>query len=78
MANEYFIPSTLDAILSTSIADYAKTITDNVYNANVVLKLLNERKKLIDGGTSYVEPLIKGDQNAGGFYLGAALLNDGS
>lgn len=30
MANEYFIPSTLDAVLSTSIADYAKTITDNV------------------------------------------------
>lgn len=39
------------------------------------MKLLNERKKLINGGTSYVEPLIKGDQNAGGFYLGAALLN---
>jgi len=28
MANEYFIPSTLDAVLSTSIADYSKTITD--------------------------------------------------
>lgn len=75
MSNEYFIPSTLDAVLSTSIADYSKTITDNVYNKNVVLGLLNDRKKLINGGVSKVYPLIKSDQNAGGFYLGAGQLN---
>lgn len=28
MANELFIPSSLDATLATSIADYSKTITD--------------------------------------------------
>lgn len=75
MANEYFIPSSLDSVLSTSIADYSKTITDNVYNANVLLKLLSANKRLVNGGTSIVYPLIKGDQNGGGFYLGSSLLN---
>lgn len=75
MANEYFIPSSLDSILATSIADYSRTITDNVYNANVVLKILSEHKKLINGGTSVVYALIKGDQNAGGFYLANQQLN---
>ena len=75
MANELFIPSSLDAALATSVADYSKTITDNVYNANVVLKLLNQRKRLINGGVSVVYPLIKSDQNAGGFYSGNQQLN---
>jgi len=75
MANELFIPSTIDASLATSIADYSKTATDNVYNSNVVLKILNERKRLINGGVSVVYTLIKSDQNNGGFYLGATQLN---
>lgn len=75
MANELFIPTSIDATLATSIADYSKTITDNVYNSNVLLRQLNERKRSIDGGVSIVYPLIKGDQNAGGFYLGYSQLN---
>jgi hypothetical protein len=75
MANEYAIPSTLDAVLATSLADYSGTVTDNVYNQNVVLSQLNKSKRLIDGGLSVVYPLIKGDQNDGGFYSGAGLLN---
>lgn len=75
MANELFIPSALDATLATSIADYSKTITDNVYNSNVLLRLLKPRKRMVDGGVSVVYPLIKADQNAGGFYLGNAALN---
>jgi hypothetical protein len=75
MANELFIPSTLDATLATSLADYSKTITDNIYNSNVLLRLLKERKRMIDGGVSIVYPLIKADQNNGGFYLGASNLN---
>ena len=75
MANELFIPSTLDATLATSLADYSKTITDNIYNSNVLLRLLKERKRMIDGGVSIVYPLIKADQNNGGFYLGADNLN---
>ena len=75
MSNELFIPSTLDATLATSLADYSKTITDNIYNSNVLLRLLKERKRMIDGGVSVVYPLIKADQNNGGFYLGSSNLN---
>lgn len=79
MANEYGIPSTVDsAVLSMTLADYQKRLTDNVYNDTVVLKLANEagNKKTIDGGLSIVEPLIKSKQTDGGFYLGADVLNN--
>lgn len=78
MAN-YGIPNTLDTIaLNTSLADYAKTLTDNAYNDPVVWKMLNssENKKLVDGGLSLTETLIKEKQSAGGFYLGADVLNN--
>lgn len=80
MSNELYIPSfpsssNLDAALATSIPDFSKSITDNVYNANVLLKILSERKRMVDGGVSIVYPLIKADQNNGGFYLGATGLN---
>ena len=44
----------------------------------MVLKLANEagNKKMINGGVSIVETLIRDKQNAGGFYLGADLLNN--
>lgn len=71
------IPSTIDTVaLNTSLADYSNTLTDNVYNANVYLRLANQNKKTIDGGMSIVEPLIEAQQNAGGFYLGADVLNN--
>lgn len=78
MANEFAIPSTLDEVsLTTSLADYNPTMTDNIYNANILLRTYNrDAKKLIDGGLSIVEPLIKEEQDAGGFYLGEAVLNN--
>jgi hypothetical protein len=79
MANEYGIPSTVDsAVLSMSLADYQKRLVDNVYNDVVILKLANEAgtKKLINGGLSIVETLIKSKQTDGGFYLGADVLNN--
>lgn len=79
MANEYGIPSTIDTVvLSTSLADYQKRLTDNVYNDVTVLKLASEsgNKKTIDGGLSIVEPIIKAKQDDGGFYLGADVLNN--
>lgn len=79
MANEYGIPSTIDTVvLSTSLADYQKRLTDNVYQDVVVLKLASEagNKKIIDGGLSIVEPIIKAKQDDGGFYLGADVLNN--
>jgi hypothetical protein len=47
-------------------------------NNVVILKLVNEagNKKMINGGTSIVETLIRDKQNAGGFYLGADVLNN--
>ena len=70
------IPTTLDEwTLTASVADYAGTLVDNVYNSNVVLKLLKENKKVIDGGNSIVVQLLKDEQDDGGFYLGADTLN---
>lgn len=74
----YGIPSTIDTtVLNTSLADYRGRLIDNVYNMNVVLKLLNANaKELIDGGLSVVENLIETEQDDGGFYLGADVLNN--
>lgn len=72
-----FIPSTIDTfVLNTTLADYSKTLVDNAYNSNVELKLLNQYKELKDGGGSIVEPLIESQQDEGGFYLGADVLNN--
>lgn len=80
MANEYAIPSMADsgnAVLTSSLADYRKTLVDNAYNDIPVLRILNQagRKRVINGGTSIVEHLITGKQNDGGFYSGATGLN---
>lgn len=75
--NPLFIPSTIDTItLNTTLADYSPTLTDNAYNANVLLRLGNQNKRLLDGGGSIVEPLIESEQDNGGFYLGADVLNN--
>jgi hypothetical protein len=79
MTNPLAVPTTIDSVvLSTSLADYQKRLVDNIYNNVVVLKLVNEagNKKMINGGVSIVETLIRDKQNAGGFYLGADLLNN--
>jgi len=78
MANEYGIPSTVDTtVLSTSLADYQKRLVDNKYNENIVERIVNQagNKKMIDGGLSIVETLIKEKQDDGGFYLGGDVLN---
>ncbi len=77
--NPLFIPSTIDTtVLNTTLADYQKTLTDNVYNSNIVLRLADAagNKRSIDGGGSIVEPLIESEQDEGGFYLGADVLNN--
>lgn len=69
--------STIDsAVLATSLADYRPTMVDNVYNSNVVLSRLKERKENVDGGLSIVQPIMTIKQDDGGFYLGADLLNN--
>ncbi len=77
MTSPYAIPTTIsDTVLTTSLTDYQKQLVDNVYNSNAILKLLSRVKKLVDGGTTITEILIKEKQSAGGFYLGADVLNN--
>jgi hypothetical protein len=79
MTNPLGIPTTIDStVLSTSLADYQKRLVDNIYNNVVILKLAQEagNKKTINGGVSIVETLIRDKQVAGGFYLGADVLNN--
>lgn len=79
MTSPYAIPTTIDdSILTTSLADYQKRLVDNVYNTVTMFKLCNQagNKRMINGGTSIVENLIKEKQDDGGFYLGADVLNN--
>ena len=53
MASAYSIPTTIDSVvLATSLADYRSTLADNVYQYNSVMRMISERKELVDGGNS--------------------------
>ncbi len=72
-----FIPSTIDTfVLNTTLADYSPKLVDNAYNSNVELKIFNQYKTSVDGGGSIVRNLIESQQDEGGFYLGADVLNN--
>ena len=58
-----------------SLPDYQSTLNDNVYNSNVLLRLLKNYKKPVDGGVNINRILIKEEQSAGGFYAGAETLS---
>jgi hypothetical protein len=69
--------TTIDSVvLATSLADYRKTIADNVYQSNSVLNMLSQAKEHVDGGLSIVQPVMVTKQDDGGFYLGADVLNN--
>jgi len=72
MANEYFLQSSLDEVLVTSLADYGKSVTDNAYQGNTLIALLKSAgsKEMINGGASIIRQLVDERQNNGGFYLG--------
>lgn len=77
MPSPYSIPTTIDSVvLATSLADYRDTMVDNVYQNNALIQMLSEKKELIDGGNSIVQPLMVTKQDDGGFYLGADVLNN--
>ena len=80
MANEVFIPvmsQAGDVVLTSSLADYRKTLVDNAYNDVPVLRILNQagRKRMVDGGISIVEHLVSQKQTDGGWYSGSDPLN---
>lgn len=55
--------SNFDTLLSTTIANYRKTLTDNVFNARPLTYFLMDkgRLRMLNGGTKIVEPLIYGE-----------------
>ncbi len=69
--------TTIDSVvLATSLADYQKTMADNVYQSNAVLQMLSQAKQHTDGGLSIIQPVMVTKQDDGGFYLGADVLNN--
>lgn len=64
--------SNFDELLSTTLANYRKTLTDNVFNARPLTYALMEkgRIRMVNGGTKIVEPLIYGENDTVGSYSG--------
>ncbi len=60
MALATHTPTTWDDILSTTLHNYHKTLTDNVFNSRPLLNyyMSNGRVKTLSGGISIVEPVI--------------------
>jgi len=61
-----------DALLSTTIANYRKTLTDNVFSARPLTYHLMDkgRIRMLNGGTKIVEPLIYGESSTVAPYSG--------
>lgn len=76
MSNNSHLPSVIDEIFVTSLADIGKKVTDNAYSSNTLLGLLGRQAKvLINGGANIRRPIVDEIQDDGGFYLGAETLS---
>ena len=64
--------SNFDNLLTTTLANYRKTLTDNVFTARPLTYALMEkgRIRMLNGGTKIVEPLIYGQNSTVGSYSG--------
>ena len=64
--------SNFDNLLTTTLANYRKTLTDNVFTARPLTYTLMEkgRIRMLNGGTKVVEPLIYGLNDTVGQYSG--------
>ena len=64
--------SNFDNLLTTTLANYRSTLTDNVFTARpLTYKLMeNGRIRMLNGGTKIVEPLIYGTNSTVGSYSG--------
>ena len=67
--NPQHIPVNWDDILSTTMHNYRKTLTDNIFNGRPLLNyfMSKGRVRTIDGGVSIVEPLIYAEGEAGSY-----------
>lgn len=73
-----YLPSTkTDAILTTTLANYRKTLIDNIFNDFVLLWWLLQkgRVRFVDGGASIVEHLLYQESSAGKWYSGYEVLD---
>lgn len=61
-----------DALLSTTLANYRKQLTDNIFTARPLTYFLTDkgRIRMVDGGTKIVEPLIYGQNSTVSSYSG--------
>jgi hypothetical protein len=61
-----------DALLSTTLANYRKQLTDNIFTARPLTFFLTDkgRLRMVDGGTKIVEPLIYGQNSTVSSYSG--------
>ena len=62
----------LQTLLATTVANYRKTLTDNVFNARPLTYFLMDkgRIRMLNGGTNIVEPLIYGENSTVASYSG--------
>ena len=69
MALATHTPTTWDAILSTTMHNYRKSLTDNIFGSRPLLEYLMSkgRVRTIDGGISIVEPLLLGPGEANSY-----------
>jgi hypothetical protein len=58
-----------DSLLSTTIDNYRKTLTDNIFKSRVLLWWLTEKNSVrkLSGGVNIVEPLIYAEGQAGSY-----------
>lgn len=64
--------SNFDSLLATTLANYRKQLTDNIFTARPLTYMLTEkgRMRYINGGTKIVEPLIYGQNTTVASYSG--------
>jgi len=69
MALASHTPTTWDTILSTTMHNYRKSLTDNIFNSRPLLEyfMSKGRVRTIDGGISIVEPLLLGPGEANSY-----------
>jgi len=58
--NAAHLPVNWDDILSTTMHNYRKTLTDNIFNGRPLLNYMMSkgRVRTVNGGVSIVEPII--------------------
>jgi hypothetical protein len=67
--NPAHLPVDWDAVLTTTMHNYRKTLTDNIFNGRPLLNyfMSKGRVRTVNGGVSIVEPIIYAEGEAGSY-----------